>query len=174
MKEEIFIRNQTELVIANIANHLENAGSCSSFLSPYQVPVLNVYATLHYTTSRTRATFPLNMYKADGHCQILYRFARHSPLQLVIRWRVLGCDIGQVSEDLGTVDGEAGEQDKLLPGGAQQAGVVFYGELTEERQLLDPGDLTEEQLICQATQQGKQLYLGHFVPGMNKRNKGLE
>lgn len=100
-------------------------------------------------------------------------FCCHSPLQLIIRRRVLGCDIGQVPEDLGTVDGEAGEQDELLPGGTEQAGIVFYGELAEERQLLDPGDLTEEQLVCQATQQSKQLHLSHFVPGMHTSNKDL-
>lgn len=93
----------------------------------------------------------------------------HSPLQLIVRRRVLGGDVGQVSEYLGTVDGEAGEQDELLPGGAEQTGVVLYGELAEERQLLDPGDLAEEQLVCQATQQGKQLYLCHFVPGSHDK-----
>lgn len=94
----------------------------------------------------------------------------HSPLDFVIRRGVLGGDVGQVSEDLGAIDGEAGQQDELLPGRAEQTGVVLYGELTEERQLLDPGDLAEEQLICQATQQRKQLHLGHFVPGCNKTN----
>lgn len=74
----------------------------------------------------------------------------HLPLQLIIRWRVLGGDVGQVSEDLGAVDGEAGQQDELLPGGAEEAGVVLYGKLAKEGQLLDPGDLTEKQLVCQA------------------------
>lgn len=89
---------------------------------------------------------------------------RHSPLKLVVRWRVLCCDVGQLSKDLATVDSEAGEQDELLPGGAEQAGVVLYGELTEEGQLLDPGDLAEEQLVCQTAQQSKQLHLCYLVP----------
>lgn len=96
----------------------------------------------------------------------------HLPLQLVVRRRVFGGDVGQVSEDLGAVDGEAGQQDELLPGGAEQAGVVLYGKLAEERQLLDPGDLAEKQLVCQAAQQGKQLHLCHFVPGTHKTTKG--
>lgn len=93
----------------------------------------------------------------------------NSPLQLVIRRRVLGGDVSQVSKDLGAVDGEAGEQDELLPGGAEQAGVVLYGKLAEEWQLLDPGDLAEEQLVRQATQQGEQLHLCHFVPERQTR-----
>lgn len=97
----------------------------------------------------------------------------NSPLQLVVGRRVLGGDVGQVSEDLSTVDGEAGEQDELLPGGAEQAGVVFYGELAEERQLLDPGDLAEEQLVGQATQQRKEFHLCHFVPGTHKKDRGV-
>lgn len=92
----------------------------------------------------------------------------HSPLDFIIRRGVLGGDISQVSKDLGAIDGEAGQQDELLPGRAEQTGVVLYGELTEERQLLDPGDLAEQQLICQPTQQRKQLYLGHFVPVCRK------
>lgn len=80
---------------------------------------------------------------------------RHSPLQLIVRRRVLGSDVSQFSKDLGAVDGEAGEQDELLPGGAEQAGVVLYGELAEERQLLDPGDLAKEQLVCQATEESE-------------------
>lgn len=62
----------------------------------------------------------------------------HSPVQLIVRRRVLGSDIGQLSKDLGTVDGEAGEQNELLPGGAEQASVVLNGELAEEWQFLDP------------------------------------
>lgn len=87
-----------------------------------------------------------------------------SPLQLLIRRCVFVCDVGKVSQDLSTVDGQAGEQDELLPRGTQQAGVVLDGELAEERQLLDPRDLTEEQLVGQAAQQGEQLHLGHPVP----------
>lgn len=98
---------------------------------------------------------------------------RHSPLQLIIRWCVFGGDVGQVSEDLGAVDGEARQQDELLPGGAEQAGVVLYGQLAKERQLLDPGDLPEEQLIRQATQQGKQLHLGYLVPGTHQAQRHM-
>jgi len=85
-------------------------------------------------------------------------------LQLVVGRRVLGGDVGQVSEDVRAVDGEAGQQDELLPGGAQQAGVVLDGQLAEERQLLDPRDLPEEQLVGQPAQQGEQLHLAHLVP----------
>lgn len=87
-----------------------------------------------------------------------------SPLQLVIGRRVLVGDVGQVSQDLRAVDGQAGEQDELLPRGAQQPCVVLDGELAEERQLLDPRDLTEQQLVGQAAQQGEELHLGHPVP----------
>lgn len=96
----------------------------------------------------------------------------HSPLQLIVRRRVLGSDIGQFSEDLCAVDGKAGQQDELLPGGAEQAGVVLYGELAEEGQLLNPGDLAEEQLVCKAAQQGKQLNLRHFVPATHSNKQG--
>lgn len=88
----------------------------------------------------------------------------HSPLQLIVRRGVLGRDVSELSKDLRAVDGKAREQDELLPGGAEQAGVVLYGELAEERQLLDPGDLAEEQLVRQATQQSEQLHLRHLVP----------
>lgn len=97
----------------------------------------------------------------------------HSPLQLIVRWRVFGSDIGQFSKDLCAVDGKAGQQDELLPGGAEQAGVVLYGELTEEGQLLNPGDLAEEQLVCKAAQQGKQLDLRHFVPATHNNKQGF-
>lgn len=86
-------------------------------------------------------------------------------MQLIIRRRVLGSDVGELAEDLRSVDGEAGQQDELLPGGAQQAGVVLDGKLTEEGQLLDPRDLAEEELVGEATQQREQLHLCHFVPG---------
>ena len=84
---------------------------------------------------------------------------RHSPLQLVIGRCVFVSDVGQVAQDLSAVDGQTGQQDELLPGGTQQACVVFNGQLAEERQLLDPGDLPEEQLISQTTQQSKALTL---------------
>lgn len=93
-----------------------------------------------------------------------WRRCGDSPLQLVIGRRVLVGDVGEVSQDLGAVDGQAGEQDELLPRGAQQARVVLDGELAEERQLLDPRDLTEEELVGQTAQQGEQLHLGHPVP----------
>lgn len=35
----------------------------------------------------------------------------HSPLQLIVRRRVFGSDVGQLAEDLRSVDGEAGQQD---------------------------------------------------------------
>lgn len=92
----------------------------------------------------------------------------HSPLDFVVRRCVLGGDVGQVSKDLGAVDGETGKQNEFLPGGAQQACVVLYGELAEKWQLLDPRDLAEEQLVCQTTQQSEQLHLGQLVPGFNK------
>lgn len=89
----------------------------------------------------------------------------HSPLQLIICRSVFGSNARQLAKDLRSVDSEAGEQDELLPGGAQQAGVVLDGELTEEGQLLDPRDLAEEEFVGKATQQCKQLHLRHFVPG---------
>lgn len=98
-----------------------------------------------------------------------WRQCGDSPLQLVIGRRVLVGDVGEVSQDLGAVDGQAGEQDELLPRGAQQARVVLDGELAEERQLLDPRDLTEEELIGQTAQQGEQLHLGHPVPATRTR-----
>lgn len=104
------------------------------------------------------------------NCFLLLLF-KHSPLKLVVWWRVLCCDVGQLSKDLATVDSEAGEQDELLPGGAEQAGVVLYGELTEEGQLLDPGDLAEEQLVCQTAQQSKQLHLCYLVPRWANNNE---
>lgn len=107
-----------------------------------------------------------NRIRNDSHS-----WARHSPLELVVRWRVLCSDVGQVSKDLGTVDGEAGEQDELLPGGAEQTGVVLYGKLAEEGELLDPGDLPKEQLIRQATQQGEQLHLCYLVSGIQEGDK---
>lgn len=93
----------------------------------------------------------------------------NSPLQLMIRWSVLVSDISKVSQDLGAVDGQTGEQDELLPRGTQQACVVLDGELTEERQLLNPRDLTEEQLVGQTAQQGKELHLSHSVPATETR-----
>lgn len=86
-----------------------------------------------------------------------------SPLQLVVGRRVLGGDVGQVAEDLAAVDGQAGEQQQLLPGGTQQAGVVLDGKLAEKGQSLHPGDLPEEQLICQPAEQGEELHLRHLV-----------
>ena len=86
-------------------------------------------------------------------------------LQLVIQGWVFSGDGCQVSKDLCAVYGEAGEQDELLPGGAEQAGAVLDGQLTEEGELLDPRDLTEQQLICQTAQQGKKLHLGYPEPG---------
>lgn len=85
-------------------------------------------------------------------------------MKFLIRRRVLGSDISQIPQYLCTVDGQAGKQNELLPGGAQQAGVVLNGELAEEWELFDPSDLPEEQLVSQTTQQGKQLHLGHPVP----------
>ena len=46
-------------------------------------------------------------------------------------------------------------------------------QLAEEWQLLDPGDLAEEQLVRQATQQRKQLHLGHLVPSRRGGGKGV-
>lgn len=99
---------------------------------------------------------------------ILSRESPHAPLQLIICRRVLSGDVGQLAKDLRSVDGEAGQQDELLPGGAQQAGVVLDRELAEEGQLLDPRDLAKEELVGKATQQRKQLHLRHFVPGGQK------
>lgn len=89
-------------------------------------------------------------------------------MQLIIRGRVFGSDAGQLAKDLRSVDGEAGQQDELLPGGAQQAGVVLDGELAKEGQLLDPGDLAEEEFVCKAAQQREQLNLRHFVPAAHR------
>lgn len=91
------------------------------------------------------------------------------PLQLVVRGQVLGGDVGQVPEHLAAVDGEAGEQDELLPSSTEQQGVVLDGQLAEERQLLDPRDLTKQQLVGQTTQQRKQLHLSHLVPDTHNR-----
>lgn len=61
-----------------------------------------------------------------------------SPLQLVVRRRVLVSDAGEVTQDLSAVDGEAGQQDEFLPRSTEQACVILDGELAEERQLLNP------------------------------------
>lgn len=87
-----------------------------------------------------------------------------SPVQLVVRGRVLGGDVREVTKDLFAVHSQRREQDQLLPGGAEQAGIVLDGEFAEERQLLDPSNLPEKQFIRQTTQQRKQLCLSHFVP----------
>ena len=114
------------------------------------------------TTTLSLSTFSG---KAMHSLSLWHQALCNSPLQLLIRRCVLGSDVSQVPQYLGAVDGQAGQQDELLPGGAEQAGIVLDGELAEERKLFDPCDLSEQQLVGQTAQQGKQLHLGHPIPG---------